>query len=44
MRDEVHILWLSAGLGCDGDSISLTAATQPQTCCGRTARRCAPCG
>jgi hydrogenase small subunit len=27
--DEVHILWLSAGLGCDGDSISLTAATQP---------------
>ena len=29
MSDEVHILWLSAGLGCDGDSISLTAATQP---------------
>jgi hydrogenase small subunit len=27
--DEVHILWLSAGLGCDGDSVSLTAATQP---------------
>ena len=28
-HDEVHILWMSAGLGCDGDSISLTAATQP---------------
>jgi hydrogenase small subunit len=26
---EVHILWLTAGLGCDGDSISITAATQP---------------
>ncbi|TMD03136.1 MAG: hypothetical protein E6J03_08110, partial [Chloroflexi bacterium] len=29
VSDEVHVLWLSAGLGCDGDSISLTAATQP---------------
>src|SRR6476646_10436964 len=27
--DEVHILWLTAGLGCDGDSVSITAATQP---------------
>ena len=27
--DRVHILWLTAGLGCDGDSISITAATQP---------------
>jgi hydrogenase small subunit len=26
---DVHILWLTAGLGCDGDSISITAATQP---------------
>lgn len=26
---EVHILWLTAGLGCDGDSIAITAATQP---------------
>ena len=26
---EVHILWLTAGLGCDGDSVSITAATQP---------------
>ena len=27
--DRIHILWLTAGLGCDGDSISITAATQP---------------
>src|SRR5580704_3640212 len=26
---EMHILWLAAGLGCDGDSIAMTAATQP---------------
>jgi hydrogenase small subunit len=26
---EMHILWLTAGLGCDGDTISVTAATQP---------------
>src|SRR5262249_49902758 len=26
---EIHILWLTAGLGCDGDSVSITAATQP---------------
>jgi hydrogenase small subunit len=25
----VDILWLTAGLGCDGDSVSITAATQP---------------
>ena len=25
----VHILWINAGLGCDGDSVALTAATQP---------------
>lgn len=25
---EVHILWITAGLGCDGDSVSITAATQ----------------
>lgn len=25
----VHILWLNSGLGCDGDSVALTAATQP---------------
>lgn len=26
---EMDILWLSAGLGCDGDTIAITAATQP---------------
>jgi hydrogenase small subunit len=25
----VHVLWLTSGLGCDGDSVSLTAATSP---------------
>ncbi len=27
--EEIDILWLTAGLGCDGDTISITAATQP---------------
>ena len=26
---EVDVLWITAGLGCDGDTISMTAATQP---------------
>jgi hydrogenase small subunit len=26
---EVDVLWLTAGLGCDGDTIAMTAATQP---------------
>jgi hydrogenase small subunit len=26
---EIHILWITAGLSCDGDTISITAATQP---------------
>jgi hydrogenase small subunit len=26
---DVHILWLTAGLSCDGDSVSITAAEQP---------------
>lgn len=26
---EIEILWITAGLGCDGDTIALTAATQP---------------
>src|SRR4030088_3488033 len=26
---ELDILWITAGLGCDGDSIAMTAATQP---------------
>ncbi len=28
-RQVVHVLWLTSGLGCDGDSVSLTAATNP---------------
>ena len=27
--EEVHILWISEGMSCDGDTVSLTAATQP---------------
>src|ERR671938_552841 len=27
--DEVHILWISEGMSCDGDSVSGTAAGQP---------------
>jgi hypothetical protein len=27
--DEVHILWITAGLGCDGDTVSITAASEP---------------
>ncbi|MFZ0606945.1 MAG: hydrogenase expression protein HypE [Xanthobacteraceae bacterium] len=26
---EVHVLWITAGLGCDGDSVSITAASNP---------------
>ena len=26
---EMHVLWLTAGLGCDGDTVSMTAATNP---------------
>ncbi|HZS40085.1 MAG TPA: hydrogenase expression protein HypE [Polyangia bacterium] len=26
---EIDILWITAGLSCDGDSVSITAATQP---------------
>jgi hydrogenase small subunit len=26
---EIAVLWLTAGLGCDGDTIAMTAATQP---------------
>jgi hydrogenase small subunit len=26
---ELEILWITAGLGCDGDTIAMTAATQP---------------
>jgi hydrogenase small subunit len=27
--DEVHILWISEGMSCDGDTVSITAAMQP---------------
>src|SRR5277367_132926 len=26
---KLDILWITAGLGCDGDTIAMTAATQP---------------
>jgi len=26
---KVHVLWINAGLSCDGDSVALTSATQP---------------
>jgi hydrogenase small subunit len=26
---EIDVLWLTAGLGCDGDTVAMTAATQP---------------
>src|SRR3978361_841151 len=26
---EVHVLWMTTGLSCDGDTVSITAATQP---------------
>jgi hydrogenase small subunit len=29
MMEAIDILWLTAGLGCDGDSIAMTGATQP---------------
>jgi hydrogenase small subunit len=28
-NDELDVLWLTAGLSCDGDTIALTGATQP---------------
>jgi hydrogenase small subunit len=26
---EIHVLWITAGLGCDGDTVAITAATNP---------------
>ena len=26
---EIEVLWITAGLGCDGDTIAMTAASQP---------------
>ncbi len=28
-RDEITVVWVTAGLGCDGESVAITAATQP---------------
>ena len=28
---DVHILWITAGLSCDGDSVSVTAAEPTQS-------------
>ncbi len=28
-RQVVHVLWLTGGLGCDGESVAVTAATSP---------------
>ena len=25
----IDVLWITAGLGCDGDTVAMTAATQP---------------
>jgi len=25
----VHVIWMTSGLGCDGDTVAMTAATQP---------------
>ncbi len=27
--EEIHILWISEGMSCDGDTVSITAASQP---------------
>ena len=29
VMQEIDILWLTAGLGCDGDTVAITGATQP---------------
>ena len=26
---EIHVVWMTTGLGCDGDTVSITAAMQP---------------
>ena len=28
-EDDVHVLWVTGGLGCDGESVAMTAATNP---------------
>jgi hydrogenase small subunit len=27
--EKINVLWITAGLGCDGESVVLTSATQP---------------
>src|SRR6185312_5736592 len=27
--EEIHVLWISEGMSCDGDTISVTAADKP---------------
>jgi hydrogenase small subunit len=27
--NQIDVLWITAGLSCDGDTIAMTAATQP---------------
>jgi hydrogenase small subunit len=29
-RTPVHVVWMTSGLGCDGDSVALTSATSPR--------------
>lgn len=29
VSEAIDDLWIAAGLGCDGDTIAITAATQP---------------
>jgi hydrogenase small subunit len=29
IKQKVTVLWITAGLGCDGESVAITAATQP---------------
>lgn len=29
MLQEIEVLWITAGLGCDGDTVAMTGATQP---------------
>src|SRR5215475_4897308 len=28
--ETIHVLWITAGLGCDGDTVAITAATNPR--------------
>jgi len=29
MIQELHVLWITAGLCCDGETVAMTGATQP---------------